>query len=96
MGKLVLNGFESAITYTSAQSLGKVFEAYAQDSADEDIMEIGFNANSGYVYIALENGITIASIYGNEVEYIVTDFESGEEFYLDSYDEAIEQLENLD
>ena len=91
-----LNGFEgSSIAALEAQGLANCFEAYSDHCAGEDIMEIGFNANSGYVYIALENGVTIASMLGNDVEYIVTDFESGEEYFCDTYDEALDQLESF-
>ena len=55
----------------------------------EDIMEVGFNTNSGYVYIALENGITIASAFGQEVEYIITNFETGEENFCETYNAAL-------
>jgi hypothetical protein len=56
----------------------------------EDIMEggIGFNPNSGYVYIALENGISICSNMGRDIEYLVTDFNNGEEYFFDTYEEA--------
>jgi hypothetical protein len=67
----------------------KDYQKYAQG---EDIMECGFNKQSGYVYIALENGISIASCFGQSVDYIVYDFETGEEFYLDSYEEALNTL----
>ena len=53
-------------------------------------MEVGFNSRSGYVYIALENGISICSMLGRDVEYLVTDFETGEEFFFDEYSEAEE------
>ena len=64
---------------------------------DIDIMHegTGFNTSSGYVYIALENGITIASCFGQSVEYIVTDFEDGEEFFYNTYQEATEKIEEL-
>ncbi len=55
----------------------------------EEIMECGFNKQSGYVYIALENGVCIASCFGQEVEYLVTDFETGEEHFLETYEEAL-------
>ena len=66
--------------------VNKAFQKYAKD---EDIMECGFNKNSGYVYIALENGVTIASCFGQEVDYIIYDFETGEEHFLDKYEEAL-------
>ena len=66
--------------------VNKAFQKYAKD---EDIIECGFNKNSGYVYIALENGVTIASCFGQEVDYIIYDFETGEEHFLDKYEEAL-------
>ncbi len=78
--------------YCEAKGLSKVHEAYANDCPHEYIMEVGFNANSGYVYIALENGISICSMLGQEVEYLVTDFEDGTEYFLDTYEEAEKKL----
>jgi hypothetical protein len=81
------------ISYSEALGLSKVFEAYAENSAEADaIMEIGFNENTGYIYIALENGITIACSFGDLVEYIVYDPETDEEAFYDSYDDAQESL----
>ena len=79
--------------YCEAIGLSKVHEAYANECVKEEIMQIGFNENSGYVYIALENGVSICSMLGREVEYLVTDFEDGEEHFLDTYKEAEEKLE---
>ena len=70
-----------------------VHRAYRDYAFGEDVMETGFNQNSGYVYIALENNITIASCFGQEVDYIVYDFTTGDEHFFDSYDEAKEYLE---
>ena len=53
------------------------------------------NMNTGYVYIALENGITIASNFGQKVEYIVFDFEDGEEYILNTYRQAEIKLTQL-
>jgi len=92
-----IHGFnQGSITYCEAMGLSKCFEAYA--SINEDIMEggIGFNNNSGYVYIALDNGISICSMLGSDVEYLVTDFNDGQEYFFDTYEEAesFEILEN--
>lgn len=76
------------IAYCEAEGMSKVFGAYANDCSGEYIMEVGFNPNSGYVYIALENGISICSMLGREVEYLVTDFETGEEHFFDNYTQA--------
>ena len=54
------------------------------------VLVAGFNPNSGYVYLALGNGTTIASAFGQDVEYIIYDFETDEEMTFDSF----EELEN--
>ena len=74
--------------YLEAKGLAKVWEAYYKECANEEIMEVGFNQNSGYVYIALENGISVASAFGQEVDFIVTDFENGDEYFEESFEEA--------
>jgi len=78
-----------------AQGLSNIFKAYADNAIGESIFEIGFNPNSGYTYIALDNAITICSMLGRDVEYMVTDFENGEETFFDTYDEAMNYLNNL-
>ena len=81
---------------TDFLSMKRVWKSYHNVVwASEDIFEIGFNENSGYVYIALENGVSIASCFGQSVEYIVTDMENGEEFFYDSYTEAETKLSEL-
>ena len=81
--------------YCEAKGLSKVFRAYADNCSREYIMEVGFNANSGYVYIALENGISICSMLGQDVKYLVTVFESRIEGFLDTYEEAEKSLNEL-
>jgi hypothetical protein len=70
--------------YSDAKSKSIVWDAYAEFFAGEEIMDEGFNINSGYVYLALENGVTIASAFGQDVEYIVFDHETDEERFFDS------------
>jgi hypothetical protein len=82
----------SSIAYCEAQGLSKCFEAYANECAGEDILCVGFNPNSGYVYIALESGVQICSMLGRDVEFITTDFEDGTESHYDNYEQAINQL----
>lgn len=72
-----------------------VQRAYKSFASDEDIMECGFNNMSGYVYIALENGISIASCFGQDVDYITYDFDSGEEFFFDEYSEAYDEISKM-
>lgn len=88
---LTIHNLGTSIAYCEAQGLAKCFEAYAENCAGEDILDggIGFNPNSGYVYIALENGVTICSCLGRDVEYLVTDFETGEETFFGDYHEAL-------
>ena len=94
--EITIHGFKYAsICSLEASGLAKCFEGYAENSANETIEEIGFNPNSGYVYIALENGIQICSGFGNDVEYLVVDFDSGEEHFLSTYWEAEQMLEQL-
>jgi hypothetical protein len=84
-----INGLSGSIAYLEAKGLSKCFDAYAEHCNRADIMDIGFNANSGYVYIALENGVTIGSMLGRDVEYLVAGFENGDYMFFETYDEAI-------
>jgi hypothetical protein len=90
-----MNNINNTIAYCEAKGMSKVLMAYANECPHEEIMEMGFNPNSGYVYIALENGISICSCLGSDVEYLVTDFEDGEEYFLDTYEEAITKYESI-
>lgn len=92
---MLRTNLKTSIAYSEAMGLSNCFKAYADYCGGEEIMEVGFNPNSGYVYIALENGISICSCLGREVEYLVLDFEDGEEFFFDSYKEAGEKAEQL-
>ena len=66
-------------------SAALVVTALSQVPEHVDIMYCGFNEHSCNVYIALENGVTIASCFGQSVDYIVTNPNSGEEKFYDSY-----------
>lgn len=77
----------TSLAYLDAKSKSIVWAAYAENFAGEEIMEEGFNINSGNVYIALENGVTIASAFGQAVEYIIFDFEEGQEIFFYSLEE---------
>ena len=86
---LTINGIGDSIAYCEAQGLSKCFAAYSIWCNRENILEIGFNHNSGYVYIALENGISICSMLGRDVEYLIVNFMDGEETFYDSYELAL-------
>ena len=92
-----LNGFTgSYICACEASGLAKCFEAYAENCAGESIFEIGFNPNSGYTYIALEeNCISICSHMGDRVSYLVTDFDNGNETFYDNYTLAMQAISEI-
>lgn len=77
----------TSVAYLEAKGKSKVWAAYADHFAGEDILEEAFNPNSGYIYIALENGITIGSSFAQDVVYFIYNHESDEEIEFDSYEE---------
>jgi hypothetical protein len=91
--ELTINGLQSSFAYCESIGLSNCFEAYA--NLGEDILELGFNPNSGYVYIALENGVSICSMLGQDVEYLVNDLDSGEDFFFDTMEEAENHFHTL-
>ncbi len=60
-------------------SAALVVTALSEVPEPVDIMCCGFNEWSGNVYISLENGVTIASCFGQRVEYIVYDPDTDED-----------------
>lgn len=89
MNKTIEANFLNSLGSADYESWLLVQQAYRDDAWGEDIMETGFNTSSGYVYIALENGVQIASCFGQSVDFIVCDFETGEEHFFDTYEEAL-------
>jgi len=92
-----LHGFKNdSISYCEAIGLSKVFEEYAKHHAGSEILDegLGFNPNSGYIYLTLEDGFYIASCMGQDIEYIHTDFETGEETFFESFQDYTEFLQN--
>jgi hypothetical protein len=73
---------QKSFAYCEAVGKSKVWMAYAENFSCVEILEEGFNPNSGYVYIALEMGVTIASAFGQEVEFIVYKEEIDEEIFF--------------
>ena len=90
-------GLTDSIAFCEAQGLAVCFQTYADECAGETISDggIGFNSHSGYVYIALENGVTICSMFGSSAEFLVTNFEDGEETFFDTYAEALKHYETI-
>jgi hypothetical protein len=83
---------QTSLGYLDAKSKSIVWAAYAEHFAGEEIMEEGFNLNSGNVYIALENGVTIASAFGHAADFYIYDFDNGDEFAFESIEELNEHL----
>lgn len=89
-----MENFVQNLAFLELQGLHKCLEAYKNNCTLMHISQIGFNPNSGYVYIAIEeNGISICSMLGRDVEYLTTDFETGEELFFDDYQEAVKHSE---
>jgi hypothetical protein len=93
--KLEIHNLLNPVGYHEAQCLSKCFEAYADECANEPISEIGFNSKTKYVYIELENGISICSKLGSDVEYLVTNFETLRETFFESYGQAEDLMASM-
>lgn len=87
-----MNNFKNYVAYCEALGLSKCWEAYANFASAEDIFEVGFNANSGYVYISLINGITICSMLGQNVVFQIYNPETDEEIFCDVFEEAVKSI----
>jgi hypothetical protein len=58
----------------------------------EEIEHIGYNNQTGHVFIDLENSISIVSCFGRDVNYMTTNLESGEETFHDTYEQALDSV----
>ena len=96
MNKIMQNtDFVNTLKNSDWESWLIVQKAYQKYAFSEEIMEIGLNNYTGYVYIALENGVQIASCFGQSVDFIVTDYDNGEEHFFDTYFEAYDKQESF-
>ncbi len=77
------------------ESLKIITREFIELKSKDYIEFSGFNTNTGYVYIALESGVTIASCFGQAPDFIVTDYDDGTEYFEDSYEDALNVLEKL-
>ena len=62
-------------------SAALVVTALSEVPEPVDILCCGFNEYTGNVYIALDNGVTIASCFGQSVKYIVNVMGLGDKSY---------------
>ena len=58
--------------YGDIESMHIVLDAYRDLDDRYEIFETGFNTSSGYVYIALENGIQIVSCFPVTIRSLIT------------------------
>ena len=91
---MTTTNFINSLKSTDFESFILVLNAYSSqyETRDLEIEHSGFNNMSGYVYLALENGISIVSCFGNPVEYLVENNRNGEEYFFDTYKEALNFL----
>lgn len=86
--------FINSLGCADLQSFINVLDSYNSDYETRklNIEYLGFNSNSGYVYLALENGISIISAFGRDVYFLVNNFRNGDEKIFNTYDEALNYL----
>ncbi len=79
--------------YCETVGLANCFKALSELAGHHyvDVAAVGFNDNSGYVYIALEQDVTICSLLGRDVEYLAHCPATGEEFFFDNYQDALDK-----
>ena len=90
--ELTIYGLSANVCACEAVGLSKVWAEYAENWAGEDIDAVGFNENSGYVFIALENGMQICSMLGRDIEYIIYDVDNEDELFFNDFRQASEYL----
>ena len=86
---MMTNEFINDLGTSDYESWLLVQEAHLKNAYNESVEGCGFNKQSGYVYIALENGIQIASCFGQPVDYIKYNYKIDEELFFETYEEAL-------
>ena len=84
--------FVNSLGSADMQSLINCLNSYRDYAFREEVEEVGFNQSSGYVYVYLTNGVCIASSFGQDVTYIKSNFESGEEDFYNSYYNCLHEI----
>ena len=87
-----LNGLGYLDIKSIQEVLGALYEAVP--TLDREVEIMGFNTYTGYAYLVLENQIQVVSSMGNAPEYLVTDYDTDEEVFCESYDEAQNMITN--
>ena len=95
-----INTIHTHLSYTMGSNdfygLGLMFQEVGENTSisSEDIFEIGYNPSSGFTFIVLENGIEIVS-QGKNIEFLIRNFEDGNEYFFDTYKEAEDRLQEF-
>ena len=91
-----LNGY-GVVSKRKANALTILFSVYAESSFVDEPMIFSYNDWTGYYYIAFENiSLQIVLTSRSDVMFMTTDFETGEEEYFDTEEEAMEHLASQD
>ena len=85
--------FLNTLGASDMKSLNIILQTYNNDYKikSNGIEDIGFNTNSGYVWLLLGDGITIVSCFGQSAEFLTID-NCGNEIFHDTYYEATNHL----
>ena len=89
-----LNDYE-VVSSAQANALSVLFDVYKHTNICDELEPITFGHNhlSGYYYIAFENiSLSIVLTPRNEVLFMTTDYENGNEEFFDTEEEAMERL----
>ena len=91
-----LNGYE-VVSKREANALTTLFSVYAESSFVDEPMTFGHNNQSDYFYIAFENvNLVIALTPRGDVMFVTFDFETGNEEFFDTEEEAMEYLATVE
>jgi hypothetical protein len=92
-----LNDYE-IVSSAQANALSVLFDVYKHTDACSELepMTFGYNQWSGYYYIAFANiSLSITLDTRGEVQFMTTDFETGNEEFFNTEAEAMEALATL-
>ena len=95
--KDIFTGYET-VSFYDARALATLMNAYSESSlCPDEPLCFGYNKSTGYYYIAFENiGLGIVLTPQNDVQFATIDFETGNEEFFDTEEEAMAYLKELD
>lgn len=85
--------FLNSLGSSDLQSFINVLDAYLENCFCRTIEHFGMNINDGNVFLELDNGICLASCFGQTVDYIVLD-EDGDDLIFPNYIDAVTYRDN--